>query len=427
MRLLLFLFTITAIWLTASGASDFFSSFGAGLNSRDGDPDDDGSYYKILGLGVNKRSTIDDIKKAYRKRAMELHPDKGGDAEQFKILGEAYEVLSDPQKKALYDRYGMAGLKGDGGQRSPAADFAQFFRGFSGFSVPIVFQLELSLEELFTGKDIDIPLERDVRVAVSVEPGMLNGQEMMARSKYSDPRGFARDIVVRIREVRHPVFQRKNADLMMEVKLTLRECLMGFEKKVRLLDGEELTVRSPAGEVVGAEAVFVLPDKGMPLFRRPSARGRLFVRTKLELPRGKLPLKGDELAELERLLSALEGGAAQKTAGSGSGSWMKSSRSVPHASASGADAAAATPAAAGDAEKLGRSKAQKLSTEDVTATAATVLKYGDIRSYGQYGVIDEDEEEDFIPSPFTQYFFGDTFFQCLSAFFGTATAVSSDG
>jgi hypothetical protein len=46
-----------------------------------------------------------------------------------------------------------------------------------------------------------------------------------------------------------------------------------------------------------------------------------------------------------------------------------------------------------------------LSTEDVTATAATVLKYGDIRSYGQYGVIDEDEEEDFIPSPFTQYFF----------------------
>ena len=54
---------------------------------------DDGSYYKVLGLGVNKQSNLDEIKKAYRKKAMQLHPDKGGDAEDFKSLTEAYEVI----------------------------------------------------------------------------------------------------------------------------------------------------------------------------------------------------------------------------------------------------------------------------------------------------------------------------------------------
>lgn len=69
-------------------------------------------YYDIL--GVSKSATADEIKRAYRKAAMEHHPDKhGGDDVKFKELGEAYEVLKDPQKKAGYDQYGHAGAQGN--------------------------------------------------------------------------------------------------------------------------------------------------------------------------------------------------------------------------------------------------------------------------------------------------------------------------
>ena len=79
--------------ISAGTPSDFFSSFSGGGNVRQpGGNGDDGSYYKVLGQGVDKQSNLDEIKKAYRKKAMLLHPDKGGDAEDFKSLTEAYEV-----------------------------------------------------------------------------------------------------------------------------------------------------------------------------------------------------------------------------------------------------------------------------------------------------------------------------------------------
>ena len=74
-------------------------------------------FYEIL--GVSKSATADEIKKAYRKKAIEFHPDKNpGDKtseEKFKEAAEAYEVLSDPQKKQRYDQYGHAGLGGAAG------------------------------------------------------------------------------------------------------------------------------------------------------------------------------------------------------------------------------------------------------------------------------------------------------------------------
>src|ERR1041384_1184158 len=74
-------------------------------------------YYKIL--GVNKTASADEIKKAYRKLAVKYHPDKNpGDAsaeEKFKELGEAYDVVSDPEKRAAYDRFGHQAFAGAGG------------------------------------------------------------------------------------------------------------------------------------------------------------------------------------------------------------------------------------------------------------------------------------------------------------------------
>jgi molecular chaperone DnaJ len=85
-------------------------------------------YYEVL--GVQKNAAKDDIKKAYRKLAIQYHPDKNPGnkeaEEKFKEASEAYEILSDDQKKAAYDQFGFAGVEGMGGQQ----DYSQVFRGF---------------------------------------------------------------------------------------------------------------------------------------------------------------------------------------------------------------------------------------------------------------------------------------------------------
>lgn len=90
-------------------------------------------YYEIL--GVSRDADADAIKKAYRRRAMENHPDRNpGDAEaeaRFKEAAEAYEVLSDPQKRARYDRFGREGVGGAGRQSAPFNDISDIFAAFS--------------------------------------------------------------------------------------------------------------------------------------------------------------------------------------------------------------------------------------------------------------------------------------------------------
>jgi molecular chaperone DnaJ len=79
-------------------------------------------YYEILGIGKN--ASADEIKKAFRKAAIEHHPDRGGDEAKFKEINEAYEVLKDPSKRQRYDQFGHAGVGGNGGNP---------FEGFGGF------------------------------------------------------------------------------------------------------------------------------------------------------------------------------------------------------------------------------------------------------------------------------------------------------
>src|SRR4051794_31179425 len=105
-------------------------------------------YYKTL--GVEKGASDDDIKKSYRKLAMVYHPDRNNGAkeaeEKFKEITEAYDVLRDPQKRAAYDRYGEAGLRGAAGGGFHHVDLSEalgiFMRDFGGFG---------GLEELFGG------------------------------------------------------------------------------------------------------------------------------------------------------------------------------------------------------------------------------------------------------------------------------------
>lgn len=121
-------------------------------------------------LGVSKSATAQEIKKAFRKKAMKLHPDRaGGDAEAFKKVNKAHEVLSDPQKRELYDRYGMEGLENGGGGGGGAADiFEMFGMGGGGRRRPtgprkgesITFPLKVTLAELYNGQQKKLRLTK---------------------------------------------------------------------------------------------------------------------------------------------------------------------------------------------------------------------------------------------------------------------------
>jgi molecular chaperone DnaJ len=85
-------------------------------------------YYEVLGVG--KDASADEIKKAFRRKAVELHPDKqGGDEEKFKELNEAYEVLKDSGKRQRYDQFGHAGVGGAAGGGNPFEGFGDFGQG----------------------------------------------------------------------------------------------------------------------------------------------------------------------------------------------------------------------------------------------------------------------------------------------------------
>ena len=98
---------------------------GRALQIPRGGARDDGGYYAALGL--DSKCTQRDVDKAYRRKSLRCHPDKGGDPEEFKKLNEAREVLSDPAKRKQYDRFGKAGVDGPGGmpQGNPFAGFSQ--------------------------------------------------------------------------------------------------------------------------------------------------------------------------------------------------------------------------------------------------------------------------------------------------------------
>ena len=223
---------------------------------------DDDEYYKILSL--DKSADANDIKKAYRRLAIKMHPDKGGAVEDFKKLSEAYEVLSDENKRSIYDRFGKSGLdnrsRGFPDENDDfAADIFSNFGGFGGiFSMPLVYTVELDLEDMFKGRNLKITINSD-EFTLKIEPGMHEGVEIRTQIFTN---GHLRDLAFLLKERPHNVFQRRNSDLLMDVSVSLREALFGFERTFNHLDGSPFTVRSKSGEIYGADDILIIENLG---------------------------------------------------------------------------------------------------------------------------------------------------------------------
>jgi curved DNA-binding protein len=304
-------------------------------------------YYKIL--GVSKNASDKEIKSAYRRLARKLHPDVNPNdknaEQQFKEVNEAYEVLSDPEKRKKYDalganwqeyeQYQRAGgtgpfTWGDTGARAGgtyrtvtpeeyeqifgdlggASDFFRTFfgggfggaggfaggRGASGVRMrgqDLEQPVQITLEEAYHGtKRI---LQKDgKKIEVDIKPGVRTGSRIRL-AKQGMPGiggGPAGDLFLNIEVIPDARFERHGDNLTVEVPVDLYTAMLGGEVAVPTPKGTSLMLKIPPESQNGK--TFRLANKGMPKLNEPNAFGDLYARIKVVLPE-KLSKKEQEL------------------------------------------------------------------------------------------------------------------------------------
>jgi DnaJ-class molecular chaperone len=304
-------------------------------------------YYKIL--GVSRGASADEIKKAFRKLARKYHPDVNpGDKraeEKFKEINEAYEVLSDPEKRRKYDTLGpnwqdqFAGFSGfrrsyPYGGRSPTMDFeggsgsgfSEFFEALFGRSNTrtartdfrrragenIEQPVEVTLREAYTGgtrtfniQSIEIcpicqgtgevngrtcvhcgaqgTVMRSKKIQVKIPPGVDNGSRIRVAGEGQPGIGGGPrgDLYLLISVKPDPIFERKGDDLYLDIDVDLYKALLGGEAPVPLPDGRKLMLTIPPETQNGR--LFRLAGKGMPRLRS-EGQGNLYARVRVVLP-----------------------------------------------------------------------------------------------------------------------------------------------
>jgi DnaJ-class molecular chaperone len=279
-------------------------------------------YYSVL--GITKLATENQITKAYRKRAVQTHPDKtGGDRRAFDLVSEAYDVLSDESKRNLYNRFGKRGLEQGGASGMSTQElFRSFFFGHQHqhpFATPrtMRFQLEVSLEDLYKGMTQDVMVElsgrRRKRVQIHIPPGMSSGETVVLSGELDDPNKPPGDLVFLVQQRSHDRFVRRGHDLALEVTITLQDALCGMERPIQHLDGRTLVLSSArhtddTPQWIQTGDVHVLKGEGMPKRGETGKFGDLYIQYRVEMPSKSSPavLSLEERNQLKHLLGKLQ-------------------------------------------------------------------------------------------------------------------------
>ncbi len=307
-------------------------------------------YYKVL--GVDRSATEDEIKRKYRKLALDHHPDRNpGDKsaeEKFKEINEAYQVLSDPEKRKHYDQLGESytswqrrgGAPGGfnwedwfvqtprgGNVRVEVGDFGDLFgdSGLGGFSEffrrifggmstseypgsfssrsarqPQAFQQEvpISLLEAYQGTTRRIEVDGRQKEVI-IPPGARTGTKIRVSEAISiAPNSLKSDLYLVIQVADDPRFERRKNNLYTDMEVDLYTAVLGGEIKVPTLKGN-VVLSIPAGTQSGQ--TFRLSGRGMPLLKNPQITGDLFVKVNIRIPRKLSPKEKELFSELKRL------------------------------------------------------------------------------------------------------------------------------
>jgi curved DNA-binding protein len=260
-------------------------------------------YYQTLGL--KRGASPEEIKKAYRSMAMKHHPDRGGDEKKFKDISAAYEILSDPEKKQMYDM-GVDPRNQNQGfgfrNQNPfefhfgANNFEDVFNNFGfGFgqrpmrrNKSINVNVDLTLEDVLNGRTINaeiaVPGSRKKIINIDVPPGIEHGQQIRYERMGDDsinnlPPG---DLIVNIRVYPHHIFRREGDSLIIEKTISVWDALLGCDLPIETIDGKTLSIVIPSG--IQPDTVMSCRGEGLPNIRTKQ-RGNLLIRIKIEIPK----------------------------------------------------------------------------------------------------------------------------------------------
>ncbi len=307
-------------------------------------------YYETL--GVARTASAEDIKQAFRKLARIHHPDVAknkvtGEA-KFKEINEAYEVLSDPEKRQRYDELGPNWQEGGHGASAPGGrrgrthppggepdfefggtGFSDFFESFfgggrGGFGPrhpsagrpgggeeafahqgqDVEADLLVTLEEVLRGSRRKVTLrrpgmdgeaERTNTYQVRIPPGVRDGQRirLAGQGGAGFGGGSAGDLYLRVRLARHPDFSVQGADLHCDLDLAPWEAVLGVQAKIPTLDGTT-SLRVPPGTAAGSQ----LRLRGLGLPREDQTRGDVYATVRIQTPS---PVSAEERALWEQL------------------------------------------------------------------------------------------------------------------------------
>lgn len=280
-------------------------------------------YYKIL--GIDKKASDKDIKKAYRKLARKYHPDLNPDDKvaetKFKEINEANEVLSDPENRKKYDKYGkdwehadrldeqakqqqqyQGGNPFGGGGRTSGGgyseeDFSDFFSSMFGGGGSSFGGGERSRS--FKGQDFNAELNLDLKdvyethkrtltingknIRLTIPAGVVNGQSIKIKGQGGEganggPKG---DLIIKFNIANHSHFKRDKSNLYSNVAIDFYTAVLGGEVVVKTFDSK-VKLKVKPGTQNGAKAK--LKGKGFPVYKKEGQFGDLFITYQVKTP-----------------------------------------------------------------------------------------------------------------------------------------------
>lgn len=305
-------------------------------------------YYKIL--GIDKKASQEDIKKAYRKLARKYHPDVNPDDneanKQFQLVNEANEALSDPEKRRKYDEYGENWKQADqfeqqrksqghgrqygggspfgaggnpfgGGHQTETdfggGDFSDFFESLFGKSSgrrsargngrakgqDYQAELQMSLREAYTSHQRTLTINGK-QIRITIPAGIANGQviKLKGQGAPSQAGGPSGDLFITMVIGEDPIFKRIQNDLMITANLDLYTAVLGGDTTVDTLNGK-VKLKVAAGTQNGTKVR--LKGKGFPVYKKEGSFGDLYVTFQIQIPDKLSPRQVELFKELAKV------------------------------------------------------------------------------------------------------------------------------